>query len=143
VDHFQPSSKGGTDDLDNLVCSCIRCNQHKADYWPDGPEAVQLWNPRREPLDKHVSLDSNGLVTGLTPVGKFTIERLQLNRPKLIEHRKRQMAWAEVRARLERMRDLAHVLKESRAYEGALDDDHREALEIMRELLGIDLDELR
>lgn len=32
VDHFCPQTKGGTDDPDNLLYSCHRCNQYKADY---------------------------------------------------------------------------------------------------------------
>ena len=31
IDHVIPKSKGGTDDPDNLVCACERCNQLKAD----------------------------------------------------------------------------------------------------------------
>jgi 5-methylcytosine-specific restriction endonuclease McrA len=34
IDHFQPKSKGGNDSLENLLYSCIRCNQYKQDYWP-------------------------------------------------------------------------------------------------------------
>lgn len=30
VDHFIPLAKGGTNDLENLVLSCIRCNLEKA-----------------------------------------------------------------------------------------------------------------
>ena len=37
VDHFQPRSRDGTDDLSNLVYCCPRCNLHKADYWPQKP----------------------------------------------------------------------------------------------------------
>jgi len=31
IDHIVPVSKGGTDDLDNLVCACWRCNTAKSD----------------------------------------------------------------------------------------------------------------
>jgi len=34
IDHFQPSTKQGSDNLKNLVYCCIRCNQYKLDYWP-------------------------------------------------------------------------------------------------------------
>jgi 5-methylcytosine-specific restriction endonuclease McrA len=30
VDHVQPRVLGGTDDLDNLVCACRRCNASKS-----------------------------------------------------------------------------------------------------------------
>lgn len=30
VDHITPVSKGGTDDLSNLVCCCVQCNSKKS-----------------------------------------------------------------------------------------------------------------
>jgi 5-methylcytosine-specific restriction endonuclease McrA len=35
VDHIIPVAKGGTDDLDNLVAACKRCNFSKQDKMPD------------------------------------------------------------------------------------------------------------
>jgi len=35
VDHLKPSSKGGSDEMDNLVTSCNVCNKMKSDYFPD------------------------------------------------------------------------------------------------------------
>ena len=34
IDHFQPRTQQGSDNLENLVYCCIRCNQYKLDYWP-------------------------------------------------------------------------------------------------------------
>jgi hypothetical protein len=34
VDHFIPVSKSGSDNLDNLVASCVKCNSIKGDMWP-------------------------------------------------------------------------------------------------------------
>jgi 5-methylcytosine-specific restriction endonuclease McrA len=31
IDHFQPKSRGGSDDPDNLIYCCNRCNQYKLD----------------------------------------------------------------------------------------------------------------
>ncbi len=40
VDHFRPRSKGGADDLDNLVTACMSCNSMKSDNeWPSLAEA--------------------------------------------------------------------------------------------------------
>jgi len=48
VDHFKPRSRGGTDDLSNLVTACIICNNMKgAQEWPTMEEArreVQRWH---------------------------------------------------------------------------------------------------
>lgn len=35
VDHFIPLFKGGDNSDENLICSCSRCNSHKADIMPD------------------------------------------------------------------------------------------------------------
>jgi len=34
VDHCQPQSLAGSDDLSNLLYCCYRCNLSKADYYP-------------------------------------------------------------------------------------------------------------
>lgn len=34
VDHYQPLASGGSDDLENLVYACMRCNQYKHRFWP-------------------------------------------------------------------------------------------------------------
>lgn len=34
IDHFMPKSKGGTDDLGNLVAACDDCNNRKGDMLP-------------------------------------------------------------------------------------------------------------
>jgi hypothetical protein len=89
VDHVFPSSKGGSDDIDNLVYCCFRCNQYKAAYWPSSSNAVELWNPRRDPKQDHFLELANGDLYAITPKGAATIDRLRLNRPDLIEHRLR------------------------------------------------------
>ncbi len=53
VDHFQPITRGGPDEVGNLLYCCYRCNLYKADYWPTQPTHVPLWNPRREPASNH------------------------------------------------------------------------------------------
>ena len=46
VDYFQPSVKSGSNEADNLISCCHRCNEYKSDFWPKAPGAPNLWNPR-------------------------------------------------------------------------------------------------
>jgi 5-methylcytosine-specific restriction endonuclease McrA len=84
IDHFQPRSKGGSDDLDNLIYACIICNQYKQDYWPKQATSPTLWNPRQESASQHLLEQEDGQLTGLTRTGEFTIKRLRLNRSQLV-----------------------------------------------------------
>lgn len=46
VDHIWPVSLGGTDDLDNLVLACRRCNLEKSNkilLWDWFPKRVSGW----------------------------------------------------------------------------------------------------
>jgi hypothetical protein len=87
VDHHRPRSQGGTDDLDNLIYCCFRCNNHKGDYWPTNPSDPVLWNPRQDSVEEHWLLLADGLLHPLSPTGSFTLKRLQLNRPQLAANR--------------------------------------------------------
>lgn len=50
VDHFKPRSKGGSDDIENLMTSCMSCNRMKmANDWATLQEArreIEKWNER-------------------------------------------------------------------------------------------------
>lgn len=135
IDHFQPQSKGGTDDLDNLLYCCARCNQYKFDYWPADPDDPQLWNPRREPAEQHFLDLEDGTLHALTTTGAFTLQRLRLNRPPLVAHRLRKRRMTEATRQLTRYRDLALILKQLLAQQAMLMEEQRALLEEQRLLL--------
>jgi hypothetical protein len=87
VDHYLPVAKGGDDSPDNLVYCCSRCNSYKAVYWPQTTDEAALWNPRADPRTEHFVLLTDGSLFPLSETGTFTIARLRLNRPQLVEHR--------------------------------------------------------
>lgn len=87
IDHFQPQSKGGNDDLDNLIYCCNRCNSYKYNYFPTSSNQSPIWNPRKNNRPQHFFVLDNGQLKGLTPIGQTTIDFLRLNRPALIKYR--------------------------------------------------------
>lgn len=93
IEHVVPRSKGGTSDLDNLAVACQGCNNFKYSHTeaidPVTGELVPLYHPRRENWKKHFawSRDATQLL-GLTPTGRATIDRLQLNRDGVVNLRR-------------------------------------------------------
>ncbi len=83
VDHYIPISKGGIDDLENLVLACRSCNAYKAFHQMglinEGDE-IPLYNPRVNTWDEHFLLNAETFeIEGLTDVGRGTINRLKYN----------------------------------------------------------------
>jgi hypothetical protein len=90
IDHFCPTTHGGTDEPANLLYCCMKCNQYKADFWPDAEDIAagrQLLHPRQENLAIHLIQAADDTLRGLTSRGQFHIERLRLNRPQLVAYR--------------------------------------------------------
>ncbi len=87
VDHFQPRSRGGADDADNLVYCCHACNEFKGDFWePDAP--LRLLHPLRDAPAAHLVEEPDGTLRGLTETGSAHIDRLRLNRDPLVAYRR-------------------------------------------------------
>lgn len=94
VEHIRPQARGGATDLDNLALSCRACNLFKSDFATGRDEESQvevaLFHPRRDAWDSHFAVDTERAeIIGLTPVGKATIERLRMNRPRQVSARRR------------------------------------------------------
>lgn len=92
VDHILPRSQGGTDDIENLAFACIGCNGRKftavRELDPVTGVVVPLFNPRMDKWPEHFAWNADfSMLIGLTPVGRATIERLQLNREGVINLR--------------------------------------------------------
>jgi HNH endonuclease len=135
VDHFQPRSKGGLDVLENLVYSCIRCNQHKQDYWTETDNASRLWNPRKELFSTHFVETDNGQLVALTQTGEFTLRRLRLNREPLVAQRLRRRQQIESARLLERTQDLLGLLVELNRQLANVSLEQQELLRVQRDLI--------
>lgn len=57
VDHFFPASRGGTDDIGNLVTSCIECNRGKGTETIPDPDD---YPPADSPLWKWIQMGAQG-----------------------------------------------------------------------------------
>ena len=101
VEHILPLAAGGTTILSNLACSCLGCNLLKACHvtGKDGMTGREtaLFHPRRDIWSNHFRWSTHGEeIIPLTPAGRATISRLDLNRAALRNLR-----------RLRRLEDLA------------------------------------
>lgn len=57
VDHFMPRTIGGSDELDNLVYACWKCNQFKHDFWPTADDLAherRILHPLLDDLALHL-----------------------------------------------------------------------------------------
>jgi 5-methylcytosine-specific restriction endonuclease McrA len=84
IDHVIPKSLGGSDETNNLALACRRCNERRynfvAGFDPDTQEIVPLFNPRRQKWEDHFVWSGQGVVIeGITPIGRATCFRLDLN----------------------------------------------------------------
>jgi hypothetical protein len=85
MEHIVPLVHGGTNELNNIAFSCGGCNQFKGakieSVDPLTQQTVRLFHPRRDAWQTHFQWISGfSLVEGITPIGRATVECLQLNR---------------------------------------------------------------
>jgi hypothetical protein len=93
VEHIVPRSKGGKTTLANLALSCPACNGHKYNkvegYEPLTSQHVRLFNPRKQHWSEHFTWSNDfTLIIGLTPIGRATVETLQMNQEKMVNLRR-------------------------------------------------------
>ncbi len=92
IEHIVPISKNGTDQLDNLALSCQGCNNRKYTHTeaidPVTGSTVPLYHPRQQNWTEHfVWSEDFSRMIGITPVGRATIVRLDLNRSGVVNLR--------------------------------------------------------
>ncbi len=84
IDHIEPQSLGGSDDLNNLALACRRCNERRYNFTtgidPETETEVPLFNPRQQQWSEHFIWSGDALrIIGTTPTGRATCKRLDLN----------------------------------------------------------------
>jgi 5-methylcytosine-specific restriction endonuclease McrA len=93
IEHIIPIAKGGTNALENLAFACQGCNNRKFISTEAldqiTKETVPLYHPRQQQWADHFDWHENcRLIIGLTPTGRATLEKLQLNRSGLVNLRR-------------------------------------------------------
>lgn len=93
IDHIMPKSVILDDDLENLAFCCLGYNnyKHKAQEVVDplSGAITDIYNPRKDNWADHFQWESSMLkIEGITPLGRATVNRLQLNRPGLVNLRR-------------------------------------------------------
>lgn len=89
VDHIIPISAGGMAVADNLCFSCVSCNSYKLNFQTGLDTELQhqarLFHPRSDRWEDHFCWsDDSSEIVGLTSVGRATIERLNMNQPRML-----------------------------------------------------------
>ena len=84
IDHIMPQSLGGSDEVDNLALACRRCNERHYNFIagidPETQQEFPLFNPRQQQWSEHFMWTADGTkIIGLTPTGRATCKRLDLN----------------------------------------------------------------
>ncbi len=93
IEHCLPLVLGGSDDSSNLALSCQGCNNRKfTSVEAEDPvtgERVPLFHPRRDRWSDHFAWNEDcTLMLGLTLTGRATVEKLDLNRPGVVNLRR-------------------------------------------------------
>lgn len=82
IDHIIPRQHRGTDNLDNLALSCVICNRNKgpnlASLDPLTDKLTAFFNLRKQSWEDHFRV-VDGVIEGLTPEGRATVEIFRFN----------------------------------------------------------------
>lgn len=84
IDHIVPTSRGGSDEEDNLWLACRLCNSYKGAQVeaidPATGSRHPLFNPRTQSWAEHFRWSEDGTtIEGLSACGRATVLALQLN----------------------------------------------------------------
>jgi hypothetical protein len=86
VEHIIPPRYGGTHDEANLALACRACNLFKSDQVEaedlETHTVVRLLDPRTDNWQDHLRIElGTGSIIGITPVGRATVNQLNMNTP--------------------------------------------------------------
>ena len=89
-DHIIAEQHHGPTAAENLALACFPCNNHKgpniAGYDLVTRQTISLFNPRTQSWSDHFEWQGTTLV-GRTPIGRVTVDVLDINAPHRLAHR--------------------------------------------------------
>lgn len=90
VDHIRPKKHGGSADPINLALACNSCNLHKGANLtgvdPESGHIEPLFHPRNDIWETHFERQG-ALIVGRTPIGRTTVQVLNMNDPENVQLR--------------------------------------------------------
>lgn len=95
VEHMRPKKRFPEQrcHYPNLYYACKQCNTYKGETWPNEvltPLGFRFLDACSEEILEHLRFDGDGRVHHRTPAGRYTIIHLRLNRPQLVNLRRRE-----------------------------------------------------
>jgi len=92
IDHIVPVALGGANNRANLALACPACNLYKSNatsgFDVETDAEASLFHPRNNVWSEHFRVNpETATLEGLTPVGRATVARLQINHPIQLEAR--------------------------------------------------------
>jgi len=92
IEHIVPKKHGGDDDPSNLALACHHRNLHKGPNLtgidPEIGNVTSLFHPRNERWETHFVLQDDTII-GLSPVGRTTIQVLDMNAAERVQLREK------------------------------------------------------
>ena len=139
LDHFYPTSKGGSDTIDNLVYCCYKCNQYKGSYAQEATLA-EIWNPRISSREEHFLVLTSGELYPLSNIANYTLVLLRLNRKPLIALRKKRLEQEHLEQQLAYYQASLDALKQLNAQLVQQHQKQQELLKQQAQLIQVLLD---
>ena len=92
VDHVVPLAQKGNTIIANLALACVTCSLRKGARIrvrdPKTKRTVRIFNPRKDPWDRHFRFTARWRIQGITTIGRATAAALGMNRRQMIAIRR-------------------------------------------------------
>ncbi|NTU79098.1 MAG: hypothetical protein HGA45_06805 [Chloroflexales bacterium] len=142
VEHHKPKSlfPGLITTYSNLTYSCCVCNVYKGVEWPsDDPlaDGVGFPDPCECDYDEQFSVNADGVVTGSTPIGKYLVETLHLNRKHITSIRRRRLLRKDMHDRIVNLVEETLAVIKNALENKELPEDYRKTLIMSKEAITV------